>query len=212
MSGKPILYHFYKTRSSKVLWLIKELNIDVEVRPVDLTPAKREQRLPEYLKLNPSGTVPTLVDGDLVLTESLAICLYLLDKYDRNHALGGAPGTQLRSLVYDIGAWTSAEVEEPVVEWFLHGCLWEPPRKDPEIAARAKKEWTEHLKEVCAVKLGDKPYILGDTFTAADVFFGYSMQLAQRGGLLAQVPKLDEYAKRVSSREGFGTSHNPPQQ
>jgi glutathione S-transferase len=73
------LYGFGPTRSLRALWGLKELEADFEFVPVNL--AAGDHRRPDFLRLNPAGKVPVLVDGDLVLTESAAIVMYLADKY-----------------------------------------------------------------------------------------------------------------------------------
>ena len=71
------LYGFGPTRSLRALWGLKELDSDFEFVPVNL--AAGEHQRPDFLRLNPAGKVPVLVDGDLVLTESAAIVMYLAD-------------------------------------------------------------------------------------------------------------------------------------
>src|SRR5262249_34498347 len=73
------LYEFAPTRSIRVRWTLQELGIDFEAIPVDLLAG--EHRSPAFLKINPAGKLPVLVDGDMVLTESIAIVLYLAEKY-----------------------------------------------------------------------------------------------------------------------------------
>src|SRR5215470_2617661 len=72
---KMKLYEFGPTRSIRVRWTLQELEADFESIRVNL-PAGEHCR-PEFLKINPAGKIPVLVDGDLVLTESVAIVLYL---------------------------------------------------------------------------------------------------------------------------------------
>ncbi len=73
------LFEFAPTRSIRVRWTLQELDVAFESVPVNLIAG--EHRRPEFLKINPAGKLPVLVDGDLVLTESVAIVLYLADKY-----------------------------------------------------------------------------------------------------------------------------------
>lgn len=75
------LYHFPSPNPQKVTFALKELGLDCEIVPLDLT--KGEQRQPEFLALNPFGRVPVLTDGDLALTESYAILAYLGEKTGR---------------------------------------------------------------------------------------------------------------------------------
>jgi glutathione S-transferase len=73
------LYEFGPTRSIRVRWTLQELGVEFE--PVTVNMLAGEHRPPEFLAINPAGKLPALVDGDLVLTESIAIVLYLAEKY-----------------------------------------------------------------------------------------------------------------------------------
>jgi len=84
------LYEATKTRSARCHWLLQELKVPFE--GIKLQLFKGEHKTPEFLKINPYGRVPVLVDDDLVLSESIAICLYLADKY-ADKELIPTPGT-----------------------------------------------------------------------------------------------------------------------
>ena len=73
------LYYTPRTRSSRPRWMLEELEIPYELVRVDLSAG--EHRKPEYLAINPYGAVPALVDGEVKLFESAAICAYLADKH-----------------------------------------------------------------------------------------------------------------------------------
>ena len=73
------LYGFGPTRSLRALWGLKELGVDFDFEVVNLVAGENQR--PEFLRLNPAGKLPVLVDGDLVITESAAIVLYLAEKY-----------------------------------------------------------------------------------------------------------------------------------
>src|SRR5947199_9433513 len=79
LAMKMKLYEFGPTRSIRVRWTLQELGVDFE--PVRINLLAAEHQRPEFLKINPAGKMPVLVDGDLVLTESVAIVLYLAEKY-----------------------------------------------------------------------------------------------------------------------------------
>lgn len=218
-NAQPTLYHFPISRSSKALWLALELGVHPNVKNMELS--KGQHKEPEFLKLNPMGQIPTLVDGELVINESLAICLYLLDKYDTNHKLAAASPadrakyvptfianqkfaalTTLRFRLYDIGALGSTTLEPVVVDYLLHTVLLvNTPGHKPELAEAAKQKWGSSLAAVCEQKLGDKQYIFGDSFSAGDVLFGYPLFLAKKTGLLDDYPKLDAYLGRLTCRE-----------
>ena len=95
---KMKLYEFAPTRSIRVRWTLQELGVDFE--PIRVNLLAGEHQHPEFLKINPAGKLPVLVDGDLVLTESVAIVLYLADKYSRqgsdpHRPQGASPGQPL---------------------------------------------------------------------------------------------------------------------
>ena len=73
------LYEFGPTRSIRARWVLQELGVEFEVVTINML--KGENRSPEFLAVNPAGKLPVLVDGDLILTESVAIVLYLAEKY-----------------------------------------------------------------------------------------------------------------------------------
>ena len=71
------LYHSPQSRSTRPRWLLEEIGAPFEVVKLDLS--KQEHKTPQYMKIHPHGAVPALLDGDLVLIESAAICAYLAD-------------------------------------------------------------------------------------------------------------------------------------
>ena len=73
------LYEFAPTRSIRARWTLQELGVEFEAVTVNLIAG--EHRRPEFLKINPAGKLPVLVDGDTVLTESIAIVICLAEKY-----------------------------------------------------------------------------------------------------------------------------------
>src|SRR6266581_3251982 len=102
------LYYVPMTRSNRPRWLLEELGAPYEIVRLDI--GAKENRRAEYLALNPLGHVPTLVDGDLVLFETLAICLYLADKfYERGLAPSFESPERAAYLQWTVFATVSAE-------------------------------------------------------------------------------------------------------
>ena len=79
-----ILYHSAGSRGFRALWTLEELGADYELRLLPFPPRKRE---PSFIEVNPLGTVPTLVDGDLTMTESVAITQYVCSRSGANALL-----------------------------------------------------------------------------------------------------------------------------
>src|SRR5438067_12801493 len=103
------LYGFPPTRSIRVLWTLREL--DVEFEFVNVDPSKGEARRPEVLAVNPAGKLPVLVDGDFILTESVAIVLYLAEEYPEKGLLPSGVRARAEDCRWHLLAAT--EVEQP---------------------------------------------------------------------------------------------------
>src|SRR3954452_5865788 len=110
MEAPMKLYEFGPTRSIRVRWTLQELGVPFESVPVNLLAG--EHRRPEFLKINPAGKLPVLVDGDLVLTESVAIVLYLADKYPEKGLIPTA--LEQRAQLHRWLLFTATELEQPL--------------------------------------------------------------------------------------------------
>jgi glutathione S-transferase len=181
------LYYNPKSRAVIAKWMLDECGVDYEIVPIDFE--KREHKTAEFLKINPAGKLPALVDGDSKIFEGAAICLYLGDKLpDANLAPRiGAPerGRYLSLMVY------STSQLEPAMGDALLGGQTTPQRG-----------WTdfETAMNVIEGELGEGPYLFGDWFTAADVMIG-SMFIWRRmfGGQPDRL-KLEAYVDRLLAR------------
>src|SRR5689334_19873186 len=122
-----VLYEFTPTRSLRPRWVLQELDIPFDAVVVDLT--KGEQRTPDFLKLNPAGQVPVLVDGDLVLTESVAIALYLAEKYPHKHLLPTDP--MQKAEVYKWLLFATTALEQPLWRISKHSSLLPQQKRLP---------------------------------------------------------------------------------
>jgi glutathione S-transferase len=96
------LYYNPQSRAAIAKWMLDECGADYEIVPIDFT--KHEHKTPEFLKINPAGKLPALVDGDSKIFEGAAICLYLGDKFPAANLAPkiGAPerGRYLSLMVY----------------------------------------------------------------------------------------------------------------
>jgi glutathione S-transferase len=114
------LYGFGPTRSLRALWGLKELDTDFEFIPINLLAG--EHKHPDFLRLNPAGKVPVLVDGDIVIPESAAIVLYLADKYREKRLLPAS--VQERAQVYRWVMFAVTELEQPLTSVFQRTLYW----------------------------------------------------------------------------------------
>src|SRR6186713_2954445 len=121
------LYEFGPTRSIRVRWTLQELGVDFE--PIRVNLLAGEHRRPEFLKINPAGKLPVLVDGDLVLTESVAIVLYLGEKYADK---GLVPkGLAQRAELNKWLLFAATELEQPLWRIARHTNIYPEDRRLP---------------------------------------------------------------------------------
>jgi glutathione S-transferase len=192
------LYHSPQSRSIRPRWLLEELGVPHEVKLVSLQAG--EQKKPEYMKLNPNGTVPTLVDDDLVLFESAAICQYLADKFPEKK-LAPPPGASAeRGKYYQWIHYAMSGLEPPAVTIFLHTMQLPEAERQPKLVEGARTQLAAALKVVDDALAG-REWMLGSQFTAADVMVGSTVVWAQMMGMVGdQYPNIAAYLARCSGR------------
>jgi glutathione S-transferase len=191
------LYHSPQSRSIRPRWLLEEIGAPYEVKLIRLEAG--DQKSPEYLKLNPNGTVPTLVDGDLVLWESAAICQYLADKFPE-HGLAPAVGTPQRGTYYQWIHYAMSTLEPPAITIFLHTIRLPEADRVPQLVDAARTQLAAAVTVVNDALAG-REWMLGSQFTAADVMVGSTLWWAQLMGLIGeQHPNAQAYLARCVAR------------
>jgi glutathione S-transferase len=160
--------------------------------------SKQEHKAPEYLKIHPHGVVPALVDGEVSLIESSAICMYLADKYPEKR-LAPPLNSPARGRYYQWMVYTIATLEPPLVQIFLNTVMYPEEKRSPAAVEEAKAAFAE-VAGVLSAALAGRPYLLGAEFSAADVMIGSTLGWAQMMGQLGDQPGLQDYVKRLSER------------
>ncbi len=194
------LYHCSKTRSVRVLWLLEELGLDYELETLDFDP--RVLNGPDYLPINPFGTVPALVDGDLTLLESGAIIQYLLARYGdgvlQPDPDDSAFGPYLQWLHFGEGT-----LMVPIAHIATHTFKLPEGERDPREVERGKKCLTRYAA-VLDKELVERPYLAGDEFTAADIVVGYAVLLMKLFHVMPDGnPHLAAWFERLKQRPAF---------
>jgi glutathione S-transferase len=133
------LYEFAPTRSIRARWTLQELGVDFEAETVNLT--KGEHRRPEFLAINPAGKLPVLVDGDLVLTESVAIVLYLAEKYPERGFL--PRDLAQRAEAYRWLLFATTELEQPLWRIARNTVVYPEEQRLSADVPIASREFTE---------------------------------------------------------------------
>ena len=191
------LYYYPANASTFVHMLLRELGIPFELRLVD----RREnaQKSPEYLRLNPAGLIPVLIDGDLVLTETAAIALHLVDRHPE---CGLAPpvGTVGRAHFYK---WMVHLTNTPQAEILVRAY---PERhvSDPALAPDVRATALRRIDGMFAridTALGEGPFVLGARFSAADLFLMMLINwTAKHPNPAAALPNLGPFMARIMAR------------
>jgi glutathione S-transferase len=183
------------TRSLRVLWALQELDAEFELVPVDVLAG--ETHHPDFLRLNPAGKVPVLVDGDLVLTESAAIVMYLAEKYG---AKGLMPaGLTERAQAYRWSMFAVTELEQPLWRIAKHTLLYPEGKRLPEDIALAREEFAA-MAAILDRHMDGREFIVGDTITIADCIAAYVVDWGDENGLIEGCPNLEAYLERMYAR------------
>jgi glutathione S-transferase len=148
--------------------VLEETGARHELVPVDLK-SKAHQK-PEYLKLNPKGRVPVLIDGDFVMTESAAIIMHLCDRHPEAK-LAPAPGTSERSHWYQWLLYLTNTLQPTFLEYFYPERTFpDAPNTQQQLKASAERRLAGMFIYIDSELAARGPYLLGDTFSAADIF------------------------------------------
>ncbi|WP_198951403.1 glutathione S-transferase family protein [Pigmentiphaga sp. NML080357] len=189
------LYGFGPTRSLRARWALQELDAEFEFVPVNLMAG--EHRHPDFLRLNPAGKLPVLVDGDLVLTESAAIVMYLAEKYG---AKGLMPaGLAQRAQAYRWSLFAVTELEQPLWRIAKHSFLYPEDKRLPEDIALAKEEFVA-MAAVLERHMDGREFIVGNGMSIADCVTAYVLDWGNEHGLIDGFANLKAYMERMYAR------------
>jgi glutathione S-transferase len=189
------LYGFGPTRSLRALWGLKELDTDFEFIPINLLAG--EHKHPDFLRLNPAGKVPVLVDGDIVIPESAAIVLYLADKYREKRLLPAS--VQERAQVYRWVMFAVTELEQPLWRISKHTALYPEDKRLPADIVLAKEEFLA-MAAILDSHLEGRRFIVGDSVTVADCVTAYLVDWANEFHLIDDFGQLQAYLQRMYAR------------
>ena len=193
------LYHSPHSRSVRCIWALEEMGLDYELVTLKFPPRVHHK---EFKAINPLGTVPCLVDGDLLMTESCAIVHYLVERY------GPTPLAVARDEP-DYGAYLNwlqradATLTFPLTLVFRYRDLEAPERQSPQVAEDYRRWFLGRLRSVEAA-VAEREYLCADRFTAADICVAYAPYFARSLGLGESLtPKVQEWMERVTARPAF---------
>jgi glutathione S-transferase len=182
------LYFDPRSRSQVAKWMLDEAGVDYEIVPTLIK--DKAQKSPEYLKINPAGKLPALVDGSARIFENAAICMYIAEKFPEKK-LAPLPGTPERGRYLSLMVYSTSQLEPAMGDSLL--------KIRSNNSARGWNSF-EQAKDAIESELGEGPYLFGAQFTAADVMIGSMFIWHRAFGGRSGRPKIDAYIARLQAR------------
>lgn len=189
------LYGMGPTRSLRARWALQELDAQFEFVPVDLQAG--EHRHPDFLRLNPAGKLPVLVDGDQVITESAAIVMYLAEKYADKGLMPAS--LQDRAQAYRWSFFAVTELEQPLWRIARHSFVYPEAKRLPADIPLAREEFLE-MAAVLDQHMEGREFIVGERISIADCVTAYVLDWGNENGLVAGFANLAAYLERMYAR------------
>lgn len=196
------LYFARRTRATRPRWLLEELGLSYDKIDLDLT--AQAHKAPAYLAIHPLGAVPALIDGEVTMFESIAICMYLADKY-LDRGMAPAHGTPERAAYYQWMLFAATTLEPAISKYGAHTAYYPEERRRAEEVTAAQASLDQAAAPL-AVAIARTGFVVGDHFTAADVIMGALLLWAGSMGMLAAHPTLEAYAKTMKARPAWSRS------
>ncbi|MGB8842248.1 MAG: glutathione S-transferase family protein [Aliidongia sp.] len=193
MTGLKI-YGVAASRAFRVIWCAEELGLDYESIPIHF--ADGSAKTPDYLALNPNGKIPTLVDGDFTLWESMAMTCYLA----RKHSRLWPNSVEDEGLVLQWSFWAISELEKHLLTILMNAPAFAGANANVLAAAEGKAAAQKPLTVLNAA-LGKSPYLVGADFTVADINVASLVSWATLAKLdLAKFPHITEWYRTCMAR------------
>jgi len=191
-----VIYGSIGSRASRCLWTAKEIGVEHGWKPISTLDGSA--RSPEYLAINPSGKIPALSDGTIVMTESMAINMYLAQTYGKGGLWPNHPVLQARVLQWTF--WSATEIEYYIGAIFPHLVMKSAAERDQAYVDGLMAAMMPKFAELEAALAG-RDYVLGD-FTLADINLAVqTFTITDRFGHdLAEYPNIRAWTERCRQR------------
>lgn len=193
------LYGYRNGRTLRALWALEEAGLTYEYVEVDLF--KGEARAPRFLKINPAGKVPVLIDGEQTITESAAICLHIGERYPESGLLPPS-GTPQRTECYRWLSFVLTEMDSAL--WTIAKHRFALPKEKRVDAVLDTAAWEYGIAaKILADVLAERCYLAGETFSVADIIAGHALLWAKSARISVQSDPLESYLGTVTQRVAF---------
>jgi glutathione S-transferase len=193
------LYGYRNGRALRALWALEEVGAEYEYVEVDIMHGQGHD--PWFLKINPGGKIPVLDDGGTIITESAAICMHLAEKYPASRLLPPVGSTE-RTECYKWISFVLTELDALLWTISKHRFALPKERRIPAVIDCAAWEFEAAIK-ILATGLGDRAYLVGASFTVADILAGHILLWASSARLEVGAESLVRYLNALKMREAF---------
>jgi glutathione S-transferase len=199
-----VVHYAPQTRAVTTIWALEELGIPYERARYDVQ--KGEHRTEAFKKLNPNAKVPTVVFDGTPMFESLAILLYLGERYGVDNKLFPGPAEPARIEALSWATWATVTLGADATRFIEASHERVPKERHNAAQAAAARADIEKDLGILEGRLDGRAFILGDAFSLADVMLGSALNYASRINAvdLARFPRVKAYFERLNARPAFG--------
>jgi glutathione S-transferase len=190
MADEVVFYTHPQSRGRIVRWMLEEIG---QPYRTELLEYGATMKAPAYLGINPMGKVPAIRHGDTVVTEAGAICAYLADAFSEAR-LAPPPGDRLRGPYYRWLFFVAGPLE---AAWTNNAMGFVVPQERERMMGYGR---LEHVVNALEEAVSRAEYLVGDRFTAADVYLGSGIGFGMQFGAIAKRPAFEQYWRRLSAR------------
>ena len=196
------LWHCHNARSLRALWALEEMNLEYKLHMLPFPPRVRQR---EFLEINALGTVPFMKHGDVEMTESSAIPLYLVERFGK----------------FEFGLKSDHPEYGSYLNWLFHSDAtltfpqtiylryrhMEPQERGLREAGEDYKKWFQKRLMLVSERLKNREFLVDDRFTVADIDIAYALFLGEQLRLSKDYdPWVEEYLQRLKARPAFRRS------
>jgi glutathione S-transferase len=185
-----VFYTHPQSRGRIVRWMLEEVGEPYQTKILDY---ETTMKAPEYLAINPMGKVPALRHGDTVITEVAAICTYLADAFPAA-GLAPAPESRLRGPYYRWLFYAAGPMEAAITNSALNFVV--PPGRERMAGYGSLAK----VLDVLEAAVSNGPHLVGDHFTAADLYLGAQIGFGMMFGVLEKRPAFERYYASLTQR------------
>ena len=193
------IFHAPGSRSVRIIWLLEELGLDYELEVL-----KRGEVNEAFIEASPFSKLPTIIDGDIVMSESVAIVQYILQKYGDGRLEPDHDSNQYAEYLQWLNFGESVLID-PIVSILINKVFRPEEHRHEYSVQSAEKSFAKMIITLNSIMEG-RTYIMGNDFTAADIINGYTLRLADNLQLLPGEPGTENvvnYFKSLASRDAY---------